>query len=96
MRRAREKRPDVAVIDIGLPGFDGYQVAKEIRLEGSDWARRVRLIALTGYGQPADRARALDSGFDVHVLKPVDPARLQALITAPILPPARQAQGAAS
>jgi CheY-like chemotaxis protein len=79
---ARTERPDVAVVDIGLPGFDGYRVAQAIRDEGSDWARNVRLIALTGYGQPADRARALDSGFDVHVLKPVDPEELQALLCA--------------
>ena len=49
-------------------------------MEGSEWARSVRLIALTGYGQAADRARALDSGFDVHVLKPVDPAELKQLL----------------
>jgi signal transduction histidine kinase/CheY-like chemotaxis protein len=78
--RARELRPDVALIDIGLPGFDGYEIARRIRGEGSPWARAVRLIALTGYGQAADRARALEAGFDVHLLKPVDPARLRALI----------------
>jgi signal transduction histidine kinase/CheY-like chemotaxis protein len=83
LHRAREDHPDVAVIDIGLPGFDGYRVAREIRCEGSPWSRNVRLIALTGYGQAADRARAIDAGFDVHVLKPVDPAVLQALLIAP-------------
>jgi len=80
VHRAREERPDVALIDIGLPGFDGYKVAREIRLEGSEWARSVRLIALTGYGQATDRARAMDSGFDMHVLKPVDPAQLKQLL----------------
>jgi CheY-like chemotaxis protein len=78
--RARELRPDVALIDIGLPGFDGYEIARRIRSEGSAWARGVRLIALTGYGQAADRARALEAGFDVHLLKPVDPAKLRDLI----------------
>ncbi|HXS52143.1 MAG TPA: ATP-binding protein [Usitatibacter sp.] len=78
--RARELQPDVALIDIGLPGFDGYEIARRIRSEGSPWARAVRLIALTGYGQAADRARALEAGFDVHLLKPVDPARLRELI----------------
>ena len=78
--RARELRPDVALIDIGLPGFDGYEIARRIRGEGSAWARGVRLIALTGYGQATDRARALEAGFDVHLLKPVDPARLRELI----------------
>ncbi len=78
--RAREEQPDVALIDIGLPGFDGYQVARQIRGEGSQWARSVRLIALTGYGQDDDRAKAIDSGFDLHVLKPVDPAELRVLL----------------
>jgi CheY-like chemotaxis protein len=78
--RARESRPDVAIIDIGLPGLDGYQVATRIRREGSAWSRHVTLIALTGYGQEHDRERALDAGFDVHVLKPVDPAELRTLL----------------
>ena len=78
--RARRERPDVAVVDIGLPGCDGYQVARQIRGDGSDWSRSVRLIALTGYGQPADRQRAIDAGFDTHVLKPVDPAYLRELL----------------
>jgi two-component system, sensor histidine kinase len=79
--RAIESRPDIALVDIGLPGFDGYQVASRIRREGSAWARRVRLIALTGYGQANDRARALEAGFDTHVLKPVDPGELRRLIS---------------
>jgi len=78
--RARETHPDVALVDIGLPGFDGYQVARRIRREDTEWARSVRLIALTGYGQENDRARALEAGFDLHVLKPVDPAELRSLL----------------
>jgi CheY-like chemotaxis protein len=89
LERAREDQPDVVLIDIGLPGFDGYQVARQIRREGSQWARHVRLIAVTGYGQAADRARAIDAGFDVHVLKPVDPAVLRELLAAPVLFPAQ-------
>jgi CheY-like chemotaxis protein len=85
LQRAREDQPDVVLIDIGLPGFDGYQVARQIRGEGSQWSRHVRLIAVTGYGQAADRARAIDAGFDVHVLKPVDPAVLRELLSAPVL-----------
>lgn len=77
---ARQARPDVAIIDIGLPGLDGYQVARRIRDEGSEWSRSVRLIALTGYGQESDRERALAAGFDVHVLKPLDPLELQKLV----------------
>ncbi|HEX6635305.1 MAG TPA: ATP-binding protein [Usitatibacter sp.] len=78
--RAREERPDVALIDIGLPGFDGYEIARRIRGQDSAWSQNVRLIALTGYGQEADRARALEAGFDLHLLKPVDPARLRELL----------------
>jgi len=80
LERALEIQPDVVIIDIGLPGLDGYHVASGIRLDGSTWARRVKLIALTGYGQAEDRVRAIDAGFDVHVLKPVDPVELRALL----------------
>jgi signal transduction histidine kinase len=82
VRVAREGRPDVALIDIGLPGFDGYAVAREIRGEGTPWARDVRLVALTGYGQASDRTRALAAGFDLHMLKPVDPAVLEGVLAA--------------
>ena len=80
LERARERQPDVAIIDIGLPGLDGYQVAQAIRGDGGEWSRRVKLIALTGYGQATDRARALQAGFDVHLLKPVDPVELRQLL----------------
>jgi signal transduction histidine kinase/CheY-like chemotaxis protein len=80
LRMARESHPDVALIDIGLPGCDGYAVAREIRGEGSGWSRAVRLVALTGYGQSSDKTRALEAGFDVHLLKPVDPVELQGVI----------------
>jgi len=82
VRMAREEHPDVALIDIGLPGFDGYAVAREIRGEGTRWSRKVRLIALTGYGQASDRTRALEAGFDVHMLKPVDPVELEGVLAA--------------
>jgi PAS domain S-box-containing protein len=67
--------PDLALIDIGLPGIDGYEVARRIRRRIAN----VRLVALTGYGQPDDRQRALAAGFDVHVVKPVDTEQLQRL-----------------
>src|SRR5262249_9182571 len=63
-------RPHVALIDIGLPGLDGYHVARQLRDRMPD--RETRLIALTGYGQPDDRRKALDAGFDAHLVKPVD------------------------
>jgi CheY-like chemotaxis protein len=64
----------VALIDIGLPDVDGYQVAREIRSKPS--GKRLVLIALTGYGQPDDRRRALEAGFDAHLVKPIDPDTL--------------------
>jgi len=63
------------LIDIGLPGMDGYEVARQIRSTLHD---RARLIALSGYGQQEDRQRAFDAGFDEHLLKPVDPELLSA------------------
>ena len=75
--KALSLRPDVVVLDVGLPGFDGYEVARRVRSGG---LRDVRLIALTGYGQPEDRKRALDAGFNAHLVKPVDPAKLSELI----------------
>jgi signal transduction histidine kinase len=64
------KKPQVALIDIGLPGLDGYHVARALRARMP--GRETRLIALTGYGQPDDRRKALDAGFDAHLVKPVD------------------------
>jgi len=77
---ALRSRPDVALVDIGLPGFDGYEVARRIRagLAGAD----MLLVALTGYGQARDRDRAAEAGFDLHVVKPVEPDRLVALLSA--------------
>jgi signal transduction histidine kinase/ActR/RegA family two-component response regulator len=71
---AESGRPDVAVVDIGLPGIDGYEIAR--RLLAAPQTRHIRLIALTGFGQPEDRRRALDAGFDMYLVKPVEPARL--------------------
>jgi len=76
IEEARRLRPDAALIDIGLPGIDGYEVARRIRAE----VPGARLVAVTGYGQPEDRERALDAGFDVHLVKPIDPEQLQRLL----------------
>ena len=67
------QRPDVAVIDIGLPGIDGYELAKRSRAGGYAG----RMIALSGYGQDRDVQQALKSGFDAHLVKPVDPTALR-------------------
>ena len=73
-------RPDVALIDIGLPGLNGYEVAKQVRanLQNS----RTYLVALTGYGQPQDVQAAIDAGFDNHIVKPLDPAKLAQIMEA--------------
>ncbi|HVR30978.1 MAG TPA: ATP-binding protein [Thermoanaerobaculia bacterium] len=69
-----ERRPDVALIDIGLPGCDGFEVAHRVR--ESPAGRRVRLIAMTGYGREDDRKRGAEAGFDVYLVKPIDGRRL--------------------
>jgi CheY-like chemotaxis protein len=70
--------PDVVVLDIGLPGMDGYEVAR--RLRGVPETRDSLLVALTGYGQQGDRERAQKAGFDHHLTKPAEPNELLALI----------------
>ena len=70
---ALERTPEVVLVDIGLPGLDGYEVARRIR---DVLGRRVTLVALTGYGQVEDRRRTREAGFDVHLVKPVDPETL--------------------
>jgi two-component system CheB/CheR fusion protein len=73
-----EFRPDVAVLDLGLPGMDGLELARRIRSDARNAS--VVLIALTGYGQAADRAAARDAGFDEHLVKPVQGENLIALL----------------
>ena len=71
-------QPDVALVDIGLPLFDGYEVARQIRAHPE--VSSVRLIAITGYGSSADRARSAAAGFDLHLTKPVDPDELTRIL----------------
>lgn len=75
-----EFRPDVVILDIGLPTMDGYQLAQELRRRHGK--AEVKLIAVTGYGQMKDRERAAEAGFDHHFVKPVDPKQLEAAICA--------------
>ena len=77
VQAALNVRPQVMIIDIGLPELDGYSVARRVRDELGD---HVYLVALTGYGQPDDRRRAAEAGFDVHVTKPVDSSALLELL----------------
>ncbi len=78
------QRPDVALIDIGLPMLDGYEVARRVRKQLRD--SEVRLVALTGYGQAKDREAVFDAGFDEHLVKPVDPAELSRILSIPRKP----------
>ena len=70
--------PDAVIVDIGLPGLDGYEVGRRLRKAMGD---RVRLVALTGYSQPEDRRRVREAGFDVHLVKPVAPADILRAVT---------------
>jgi PAS domain S-box-containing protein len=78
---ARAFHPEVAILDIGLPIMDGYELASRLRAQDDDHA--MTLIALTGYGQQSDRKRAENAGFDAHFVKPVDLKRLMATIGKP-------------
>jgi CheY-like chemotaxis protein len=74
------QKPDVIFLDIGLPGMDGYQVARRLReLDNGDISL---LVAMTGYGQEDDRRRSLEAGFDRHLVKPVEPETIRDLLTA--------------
>jgi CheY-like chemotaxis protein len=79
LARVRELEPDVTIVDIGLPGLDGYEVGRRIREALGD---RVWLVALTGYGRVDDRRKVREAGFDAHLVKPVAPTdMLNALTT---------------
>lgn len=77
---AQEWQPDIVLCDIGLPGFDGYEVASRLRRHPS--TARSRLIAITGYGSEEARRRSEESGFDVHLTKPANPNVLLKFLTA--------------
>jgi PAS domain S-box-containing protein len=67
-------QPDIVLLDIGMPGMDGYEACRRIREQPSE--RHIVVVAVSGWGQPRDKQRALDAGFDAHLTKPVDPAAL--------------------
>jgi CheY-like chemotaxis protein len=75
---AREFLPDVLLLDIGLPGMDGYEVAKKLRTQ--EIFSEMSIMALTGYGSDEDRQRSADAGFNFHLTKPVDPEKLRKLL----------------
>jgi two-component system CheB/CheR fusion protein len=78
---AQRVRPQIALLDIGMPELNGYQVAERIRAEA--WGNDITLIAVTGWGQEDDKRRARAAGFDHHLTKPIDPESLNALISRP-------------
>ena len=85
---AVRSRPDVALVDIGLPGIDGYEVARRLRADPA--TAGIRLIALTGYGLADDLRRVMEAGFDRHLVKPVDIDQLMEVIGACVPVPVKQ------
>jgi len=74
---ARRVRPDVVLLDIGLPGLDGFEVARQIRREHGD---AVRIIAVSAYGSESDRRESLEAGCELHLVKPADPRFIESLL----------------
>ncbi|HEX7062344.1 MAG TPA: response regulator, partial [Woeseiaceae bacterium] len=75
---ADEFRPDVVLLDIGLPGLDGYSVCRRLRAE--PWGRDMLIIAVSGWGKPEDQRRSAAAGFDHHMVKPIKHDALTALL----------------
>jgi CheY-like chemotaxis protein len=71
-------RPDLVLMDIGMPRMDGYEAARRLRQQS--WSAQTVLVALTGWGQDEDKRRSEDAGFDHHLIKPVEPAALESLL----------------
>ena len=80
LRSAGRFRPDIALLDLGMPKLDGFEVCRRIRAE--PWGRTMRLVAQSGWGQEEDRRRTAAAGFDHHLVKPIDPLALDALVQA--------------
>jgi CheY-like chemotaxis protein len=78
VEQAAAFRPEVILLDLGMPGMDGYEAAKKVR--GFVGMGKVKLVALTGWGQEEDRRRTREAGFDAHLVKPVAPAALEELL----------------
>jgi CheY-like chemotaxis protein len=78
LERAQAEPPDVVLLDLALPGMDGYEVARRLREQCGE--KRPLLIAVTGYGREEDRRRSAEAGIDLHLLKPADMAQFQGLL----------------
>lgn len=79
---AAELQPDVVLLDLGMPRMDGHEVARRMRAQ--PWGTRMRIIALSGFGDGSDRARSRDAGCDDHLVKPVSPADLEHALGMPL------------
>jgi two-component system, sensor histidine kinase len=84
MEKILSGRPDCALVDLDLPGLDGYEIARRVR--ASPEGRAIRLIALSGYGRTKDRRASIEAGFDMHLVTPIDPDELSRLIDGEALP----------
>ena len=80
VKLAEELRPDIVLLDIGLPNVDGYEACRRIRRHG--WGKGMIIVALTGRGLDDDRAMSQQSGFDMHLVKPVEPELLLTVLAA--------------
>jgi len=78
VKEARRQKPDVGIIDIGMPDMSGHEVARQIRQ--TEWGKHMVLIAATGWGQESDEREAIEAGFDTHMTKPVDVRKLGAIV----------------
>ena len=78
LKAADALRPDVAMLDLGMPGLSGYELASALRRE--PWGRSMMLVAVTGWGQAEDRRRSREAGFDHHFVKPVEPGEIERLL----------------
>jgi CheY-like chemotaxis protein len=78
---AEEFHPQTLLLDLGMPGMDGYEACRRIRKAA--WSRNMRLIAITGWGQDEDRRKSANAGFDMHLVKPVNPETLAQLLREP-------------
>lgn len=73
-----QQKPDIAILDIGMPDLSGHDVARQVR--GTEWGRQMVLVAATGWGQESDERKALEAGFDAHMTKPVDLRKLSTMV----------------
>lgn len=81
VEKAEQLRPDAVVLDLGMPRLNGYEACQRIR--ALPWAGDLRLVAVSGWGQQDDRRRSMEAGFDAHLVKPVAPEELLALLAQP-------------